>query len=429
MKRIVTVALAALCAATLFAQGVKDPKAASKTEGATVTLIDSPDGQSEAMIAVENAAMEKTGIKLKVEVVPEDQVNVKFETAQAAHASMYDLFGIDIIDLPKYAAAGWVMPLNEFITPEMEKDILPFAKEGIYYQGKWLGLPWKAEWMSFTYNKKLLKDAGFDHAPASWDDLIRVAVAMKKKGLAEYPMVFTWGAGYEQITSDYAMLVASFGGKLFDDRGNPVFNTGAGVKALQMMYDMMYVHKIVDPAALTIKGGGTRRDLLAGGQGAFAFLWGTPLLVLNDPAQSKLSGQFDIALAPNGGGGPYSLAGPMGMSIASTTKNKEAAWKMLYEIAGPVGEKQLFLKEGSPAGWRSDLADPEVVAKLAKAGGDMMAKQAEYLTVRPALPYYAEWSTGLQQAVHKVLTNKASVQSALDDLAKYAKELKAKFAK
>ena len=116
------------------------------------------------------------------------------------------------------------------------------------------------------------------------------------------------------------------------------------------------------------------------------------------------------------------------MSIATTSRNKEAAWKMLYAIAGPQGEKGLFLKEGSPAGWRSVLQDAEVAAKLTQSGGSTMAKQAEYLAVRPAVPYYAEWSSGLQQAVQKALTDKASVQDALDDLATYAKGLKAKFA-
>lgn len=395
----------------------------------TVTMIDNPEGQSEAMIALQNEIQAKTGVALKVEVVPPDQVNVKLETALAAKASTYDLFAIDIIDLPKYAAAGWVLPLNRYITPQMEKDILPFAKQGVYYNKDWLALPWKAEFMSFVYNKKMLADAGFDHAPATWDELIKMSTALKAKKLVDFPMVFTWGAGYEQITSDYAMIVAELGGKLFDEKGEPVFNKGAGVKALQMMYDMMHVQKIVDPSALTIKGGGTRRDLLAGGQGAFAFLWGTPLIDLNDAAKSDLAGQFDIALAPKGDGGPYTLAGPMGLAITASSKNKDAAWKFLESLAGPAGEKEMFLKEGAPAGWRSVIQDPQVAARLAKAGGAVMAKQAEYVAIRPALPYYSEWSAALQQAVQKVLTKQVPAQKALDDLAKYSRELNAKYRK
>lgn len=244
--------------------------------GVTLTMIDNPEGQSEAMIQLQKMCEQRTGVTLKVEVVPHEEVNTKLEAALAARASTYDLFAIDIIDLPKYAAAGWVLPLNPYISPEMEADILPFARQGVVYKDQWLGLPWKAEWMSFVYNKKMLQDAGYDYPPRTWDELIKMGVELKKRGIVQYPMVFSWAEGYEQITVDYVMLVSSLGGKIFDEKGEPVFNQGAGVQALQMMYDMMHTYKIVDPAALTLRGGGKRRDIMMAGNGAFVFLWGTP---------------------------------------------------------------------------------------------------------------------------------------------------------
>ena len=190
------------------------------------------------------------------------------------------------------------------------------------------------------------------------------------------------------------------------------------------MDDMINKYKVVDPAALTIKGGGTRRDIMMSGDAAFGFLWGTPLVTMNDAANSKLAGQFALALAPNN----ISLAGPMGMAISAYSANKDAAWAYLKCIAGPEGEKELFLKDGSPFGYTSDLKDADVQAKLAEAGGDVMAKQAENLAVRPSLPYYADFSSALQDTVQKVLTGQADVQKALDDLAAKAKELQSQYA-
>jgi multiple sugar transport system substrate-binding protein len=395
--------------------------------GVTLTLIDNPEGQTEAMIALQKRCEEQTGIRLNVEVVPHEQVRPKLLAALSAKLPTYDLFYVDIIDLPQYAAAGYVHPLDQFITPEMRADILPFAEKGVIYDGKWMGLPWKAEWMSFVYNKKMLQDAGYDHPPRTWDELIEMSMTLKKKGIVKYPMVFSWGANYEQITVDYVMLVKSLGGELFDAQGNPVFNQGAGVKALQLMYDMMHTYEIVDPAALTLIGGGKRRDIMMAGQGAFVFLWGTPLLVMNDPKKSPRAGEFDIALAPAGPGGPYSVAGPMGWAISAYSKNPEAAWEFLRCIAGPEGEKFMFLQEGAPPGWKSVLNDPEVAMKLKEAGGNVMLQQAAFLALRPALPYYSEWSAGVQKAVHEVLTKQKTPQQALDDLAVYTRELKAKY--
>jgi multiple sugar transport system substrate-binding protein len=281
--------------------------------------------------------------------------------------------------------------------------------------------------MVFVYNKKMLSDAGIANPPTTWDELVQDSVTLKQKNIVQFPIAFTWGAGYEQITSDYTMIVKSMGGDLFDATGKPVFNQGAGVKALQLMYDMVNTQKIVDPAALTIKGGGTRRDIVLGGKAAFVFLWGTPLVYMNDSKNSPLAGNFALTLAPNGGAGPMSLAGPMGMSISSFSKNKQAAWAMLKCIAGPEGEKELFLKDGAPFGYKSVLADSDVQAALAKSGGDVAAKQAENLAVRPALPYYAEWSSALQDTVQKVLTKQVEVQKGLDDLAAKTLELQSEY--
>jgi len=149
---------------------------------------------------------------------------------------------------------------------------------------------------------------------------------------------------------------------------------------------------------------------------------------MNDPANSNLAGQFALAMAPSGGAGPISLAGPMGMSISAFSANKEATWAFLKCIAGPSGEKELFLKDGSPFGYTSVLNDPEVQAKLADFGGDVTAKQAENLAVRPSLPYYSDWSSALQDTVQKVLTGQAEAQQAMDDLAARTIQMQAEYA-
>ena len=404
------------------------PAAAAKPfAGVTLHMLDSAEGQTDAMIALQNKCMDETGVKMNVEVVSQDDVRTKLQTALSSKSAAYDIIGIDIIDLAKYGAAGWVEPLDSYIDETTKSDILPFALEGISYNGKVLGLPWKSEFMVFVYNKQMLSDAGIANPPTTWDELVADSLTLKQKGVVDFPVAMTWGAGYEQITSDYTMITKSMGGDLFDKDGKPVFNTGAGVKALQLMNDMVNKDKIVDPAALTLKGGNARRDLLLGGKAAFVFLWGNPLVYMNDPANSNRAGQFALAMSPSGGAGPISLAGPMGMSISAFSANKDATWAYLKCIAGPAGEKELFLKDGSPFGYTSVLKDPEVQAKLAEYGGDVTAKQAENLAVRPSLPYYSDWSSALQDTVQKVLTGQAENQQALDDLAAKTVQMQAEY--
>lgn len=393
----------------------------------TLTFLDNPDGQSPAMIALQNQVQQRTGITFNVEVVPEDQVFPKLQTALSAKSPAYDIFVIDVIYLAKIAAAQWAMPVTDKLPASLKNDILPFALEAVQYKGQYWGLPWKAEFMSFIYNKRMVSEAGFSGPPKTLDDLIQVSLALKQKKIVDYPIAFTWAANYEQVTVDWVMFTADLGGKLFDQAGNPVFHEGGALAALQLMVDMINKHQIVDPAALTLRGGGTRRDLLTGGKACFAYLWSFPLVVMNDPAKSPLAGQFEAALAPAGPGGPYSVAGPMAFAVSAFSRHKDAAWEFIQGLAGPEGHKFMFLQEGTAPGYRSVLQDPEVAKKLAEIGGPVYSQQAEYLAVRPSLPYYDEWSAQVQEQIQAALVGQKTPKQALDDAVAATRELQKKY--
>jgi len=130
-------------AATTAPATTEAPTAAAKPfAGVTLHMLDSAEGQTDAMIALENKCMDETGVTMNVEVVSPDDVRTKLQTALSAKSAAYDIVGIDIIDLAKYGAAGWVEPLDSYIDEATKSDILPFALEGISYNGQILGLPW-----------------------------------------------------------------------------------------------------------------------------------------------------------------------------------------------------------------------------------------------------------------------------------------------
>lgn len=397
--------------------------------GITLNLIDNPDGQTDSVKYLESQFEQETGAKLNVEVVPAEQVEPKITAAAAAGGTQYDVFAADIIFLPKYAAAGWIAPIDDKMTPELQADILPFAKQGTFYNGHWYGLPAIAEWKNFVYNAKLLKDAGFDAPPATWDELVKQCTAIKEKNVVQYPLNVSWSQK-ENLVVDYVAITSAYGANLFDDKGDPAFNKGDGVTVLQLMVDLLNKYKCIDPAALTQSGSGPVRDALSAGSAVFGYLWGTPLLFLNDPAKSKLAGQFKVALAPKGNGpnaSPATVAGPEAFVISAGSKNKDAAWEWIKYIAGPKGGIYLFLHDGEPAGWKSVIADPQVAAKLKDVGGDIMAQQQLTAVNRPSLPYYSDWSAAAQLEIQNALVGKKTPQQALDDLAATSATLKAKF--
>ena len=56
-----------------------------------------------------------------------------------------------------------------------------------------------------------------------------------------------------------------------------------------------------------------------------------------------------------------------------------------------------------------------------------MYKQAMYVVHRPRVPWYLEFSSVLQEELHKALTLKKSPKEALDDAAKAAIKLREEY--
>ncbi len=133
--------------------------------------------------------------------------------------------------LQQWASAGWLEPLDEHCpnVATYNQELAPYAKEGMTYDGKTYGLSYYADTMDFVYNEELLKQAGFDKGPETWDDVYNMAKAIKEQGINEYPIIMAWsqkeGAFPEAFIS---MVYSQHEGEnaMFDADLNPTFNAG-----------------------------------------------------------------------------------------------------------------------------------------------------------------------------------------------------------
>src|SRR5438093_10710772 len=89
--------------------------------------------------------------------------------------------------LREWVAAGWIAPLDKHFSQfkSYEKEWAPYALEGMTLDGKLYGLPYYADLVTFIYNDRILRKAGFTKAPQTWGDVAKQALAIKKKGLAK----------------------------------------------------------------------------------------------------------------------------------------------------------------------------------------------------------------------------------------------------
>jgi ABC-type glycerol-3-phosphate transport system substrate-binding protein len=135
------------------------------------------------------------------------------------------------------------------------------------------------------------------------------------------------------LTYDLYPLIYQAGGDVIDEKTNKaVFNSPAGVKAVQWYVDLMNVHKVSVPGILS-SGEKEKRANFAAGNIAMMFegSFGIPI-----QRQMNANLQFDVAPMPRETTTGTVVRGAVNC-MTTQAKNKEAAWKFMRWLHGPVG--------------------------------------------------------------------------------------------
>ena len=120
--------------------------------------------------------------------------------------------------LPTWVLSGMVQPMDDYIAVSKEKgaaellsDMLPTLRKASTHDGKFWGLPYSYENISFNWRIDHFKAVGATEAPATWTDWLQVAQAIKK-----------WGAGQKIIATSFIPdLDASLGAMIYSALDNP----------------------------------------------------------------------------------------------------------------------------------------------------------------------------------------------------------------
>ena len=80
-------------------------------------------------------------------------------------------------------AAGWIVPLTGL--PKVDEymaDLPQGIIEQMSFEGEVYGLPYYSGNSVFVYNERILKQAGINAPPKTWDELMDQAKTIKQKG-------------------------------------------------------------------------------------------------------------------------------------------------------------------------------------------------------------------------------------------------------
>ena len=360
-------------------------------------------------------------IKVEIEYVAYDPLHDKITTAMSSTPPAYDVFLVDDIWYAEFAKAGYVMDATDRITKDMRDKIFPAAWDITTVGGKVYGMPWLLDEKYFYYNENLLKQAGFDAPPKTWEELETQAKAIKEQGIVEYPIVWSWGQ-YEAAICDWVTLLYGNGGSLVDDKGAPAFNNEIGVKTLNWMLKTID-EGVSNPASISYVEEDVR-NVFSQGKAVFATNWVYMYNLVNfDKEQSQVTGQIKMALMPafeGSGVESSSINGSMGFSVAATSPNKDAAWKYVEFLTSE--DVQNRYSAGLLPMWQTSY-EGEGLTKLQGYSPSnattvpMFKEQFPFAHVRPKVAYYPEASKALQLALQEALTKQKTPEQALNDAA------------
>ncbi|MBD2862821.1 ABC transporter substrate-binding protein [Paenibacillus oceani] len=122
------------------------------------------------------------------------------------------------------------------VIDDVKKNYPDASVKGASIDGKIYGFPTEVNAYALFYNKKLLKEAGFDNPPKTWDEMYNMAKTLTKKdGSGKITQQgFGFVRGYASIVDQpFMSLMATAGGQLIsDDLTKAQLDSDAGKKTM-----------------------------------------------------------------------------------------------------------------------------------------------------------------------------------------------------
>jgi multiple sugar transport system substrate-binding protein len=271
--------------------------------------------------------------------------------------------------LVPWVEAGWLAPLDGLPgIEERKKEMLPEQVEAYSYKENfYAGGAWYEDTEFVVYNERMLKEAGFDHPPKTWDELIEQSLKIKEKGIVEYPLSLPYKPSSRRLDYVWYLISTSLSGKesrpLWSEKLEPMFleTESPGYRALQYMKDFMQKYKIVNQVAFETDTFASATEMMKG-EAAFCEVADFMFVDFIDKEKCKEAGNIKLMMTPNSGYTMYKADG-YAMTKSATEKGEEhklATVEVLKYFTGPDFTKERLKKWFGPSIYAEVYRDPEI---------------------------------------------------------------------
>lgn len=319
-----------------------------------------------------------------------------------------------------FIAKGVFQPLNRFIEGPDGVDLKDFnqtlLREQLTRDGKIYALPQTNNTLALYYSKELFKRAGIpplsETEPITWDEYRDIAVKLTRD-TDEDGHIDQFGCvpGFDGVQPTYFFYVlnASFGCKAYNPEGTVArFDSQETIDAFNYMHSLVYEFKCAPTPDVAQQAG------------AFFFPANRLGMFINGPwtayefQQTAPDFEFGVAPLPYRKGYPRrNMIGGTAVGISATTKNPEAAWKVIKFLVSPEFEKLPI--QGLPS--RISVMDAPDYNGLPY--WQVFKREMEFATTEFFVERYDEVSTIVRQTGERLMADpnaKARIPATLREM-------------
>jgi len=429
-----------------FASHVFAGQKEKAAKAVTLNVLSSPDN-ADALSAIATRFMNANpDIKVEVSPVSWEVLYPQILADINAKTGAFDVCTWDLmtagsiakgmLDLEKYAKEH-----PDLVDPDFNHD--DFIPTAAYVYGKWegknIGYPFYGATMFLFYRKDYFEDPMYNAAfkrmygrelspPKTWEEALEVTKFFTKSENSMSPteygitlmfprshtlfyMYINWFAEMRRSSRGIAKYgeVSLDWGDLFTADYKPAFNSPEGVKAVEMMMEIMQYSP--DPLGSDY---GETYEAFGHGIAAMCPSWTAVLSGWKDLTElSPINEKVGVEVIPGG----HPVSGGWGLGVNDASKNKEAAFHFVQYATSTESDKLQWMQFRIGPTRFSVLNDPEVLADSPWMKG-VYANSLENASHRPRIPEEPKLEDIMVGTLSEILLgNKPDIAEALDKLA------------
>lgn len=346
------------------------------------------------------------GIKVELVITDWDTYKSKI-TAAISTNNAPELCTVLLTDVVPFAQVGLLEPLNELAAAAGVDfaDLLPSAVSIASIGETVYGIPFRYDGSGIYYNVDLLKAAGYDTFPLTWDEMVEMSKKLTKDGV----YAFAWPLGNQAnaVTRLVQQLYTYGGDILAEDGVTCTLNSEAGKKALANIVSSIQ-EGYANPSSAEIDNT-KMRDMFGSGNLAFNFTGPFDVATLTTEYPNL---NFATAVIPGVDGMGCTTANGWTLVMAKNcpSENKEAAAKMLAYLSTP--QNQARLTDSFPASYTA-LEYEQFSTDLLKP----FAEQLENSRPEPTYTRWAEMEPVIYEYIQYAVSGSMSVDEACENMA------------